>query len=78
MPEPENGNELRSDDVVELRIRWKQSTGQIDITGCVNVLPLALGLLATAERTVLANHAAAAASALERRITPANLLPRKM
>ena len=45
MAEPENGNELRVDEVIELHLVWNKTTGDFNMTGCVNVAPLALGLL---------------------------------
>ncbi len=72
MPEPENnGSKPVSDDLVELKVFYRPSTGEIGVTGCIDHPIYALGLLDFALDLVKSRMRTRAAS----RIAPASLAP---
>lgn len=76
MAEPENGNAAQSDDILEITVRFDKRTGQINLVGCVNVLPYAVGLLETGLLMVKSQWAKAQDAARPRVLMPPPGLPR--
>jgi len=78
MPEPENGKAKVVDEVYELHIVWNKTTCQVQVSGCIHVAPLALGLLDYTRELVTAKLHGVPVGEGPRVIPAGPFLPRKM
>jgi hypothetical protein len=78
MAEPGNGNLKAADEVYELHIVWNKTTGQVQLSGCVHVAPLALGLLDYTRELVTARLHGLAPEDAPRVVPVAVMPPRRM